>query len=420
MRRRYPREWLPRDSRTESAWSPDQISHAQTGRHQPLFFDRPATLEAWVTASQQWQAEAVRLQTEAFRRMDRLVSCAVHLFIDAWPAGWMKSIMDCERRPKAGWFACRDALTPWLPMWRSDRLAVFAGEALTSEAWLANDTTDEPRGWTLRYTLEMADRVLASGKVVAKSRICAPVFQGQLRWTAPKVEQRTEVVLRLGLFDQSGRIINDSASRIVVWPKLRVSQLKINIWAKGGPAERLARELAASNDSDAKVILADHVPADARRRQELWQRVRAGAKLIFTELPPGRHRIANHTLVVSPCGFTPYDFISRATDHPLVAGFEANDFRFWHEPRSDMISPLLPATFQAPGWNSILLTGEAGWEKAARPALAAAEIQHGQGRIIVSLVSLAGRTITNPVAKLFAKRLIDTDIETKYSVEAGA
>lgn len=128
MRRHYPEKWLPRDARSEAAWTPSQISQAQTGRHQAIFFDRPSTLSDWVRASQAWQARATRLQTESFRRMDRLVSCAVHLFIDAWPAGWMKSIMDCERRPKPAWFACREALAPWLPMLRSDRTALWSGE----------------------------------------------------------------------------------------------------------------------------------------------------------------------------------------------------------------------------------------------------------------------------------------------------
>ena len=38
--------------------------------------------------------------TEAFRRDDRMNTFAIHLFIDAFPAGWMKTIMDVERHPK--------------------------------------------------------------------------------------------------------------------------------------------------------------------------------------------------------------------------------------------------------------------------------------------------------------------------------
>ncbi len=413
MRRRYPRDWLPRDSTAESTWTPDQISHAQSGRHQPLFFDRPHTLEAWVAASQQWQGEAVRRQTEAYRRMDRLVSCAVHLFIDAWPAGWMKSIMDCERRPKAAWFACRDALAPWLPMWRSDRQAVFAGESLEAEVWLANDTAAVPRGWSLRYSLETAGHIVASGKSVARPKPCAPAFQGKVRWLAPRVAQRTEVILRLALFDTAGRIVNDSASRIVVWPTPPRFPSKVRLLAKSGPAEKLARELGGKLDPKAETLLTDHLPPSARACAELWQRVRDGATLVLTELPPGRHRIAGHTIDISPCGFAPCDFVSRASGHPAVEGFGPDDFRFWHDPGTDMIAPLLPVTFQAPGWTPILLTGEAGWGKTPRPALAAAEVKHGRGRIIVSQVSLAGRTRTNPAAAIYARGLLSPDTPLK-------
>jgi hypothetical protein len=41
--------------------------------------------------------------------------------------------------------------------------------------------------------------------------------------------------------------------------------------------------------------------------------------------------------------------------------------------------------------------------------LAAAEKTLGKGRIIVSLLSLAGRTCTNPVAHIFASRLLQSD-----------
>ena len=409
MRRRYPTAWLPQNPRQEAVWTPNQISQAQTGRHQPLFFDRPGTLAAWVESSQAWQARAVRMQTEAFRRMDRMVSCAVHLFIDAWPAGWMKAIMDCERRPKSAWFACREALAPWLPMVRSDRFAFQAGEEHRLEVWLANDTATKPRGWHLRCTAEAAGRILASSRWTARPQACTPTFQGFLPWVAPTVSERTEVILRLGLFDTSDRIVNDSVTRFVVWPQVATTPPVIALSVTGGPAEQLARELDARIDAQAGLILADRLPASAYECEELWQRVTAGATLVLTELPVGQHQIGPDLIEVKPCGFAPYDFVSRATGHPLVVGFDRDDFRFWHEPAADTITPLLPATFQAPGWTPILLTGEAGWGTPALPALAAAEKTLGKGRIIVSLLSLAGRTCTNPVAHIFASRLLQSD-----------
>ncbi len=411
MRRHYPADWLPHDARSEADWTPNRIAQAQTGRHQPIFFDRPKTLSNWVQSSQKWQARATRLQTESFRRMDRMVSCAIHLFIDAWPAGWMKSIMDCERRPKEAWFACRDALAPWLPMLRSDRSAFWSGEKNRIEVWLANDTATQPRGWQLRYSVEADGQILSSGRCPARIETCAPTFQGKLSWVAPKVTQRTAVSVQLGLFDKEGHLVNDTITSYVVWPQTTVPKLQVALASTKGPAEQLAQDLDATMDPDSNVILADRLPSSAIARNLLWKRVKAGATLFLTELSPGLHRVGSEKIEVKPCGFAPYDFVSRATGHPLVDGFEPDDFRFWHDVASDTITPLLHATFQAPGWKPILLSGEAGWGEPDRPALAAAERPLGKGRIVVSLLSLTGRVQTNPAADIFVRRLLEVKLQ---------
>lgn len=74
-----------------------------------------------------------------------MVSNAIHLFIDAWPSGWMKSIMDCKRIPKQAYFAYRDALAPLLVSLRTDRFAYTAGETIQIEAFLCNDTAKSGR-----------------------------------------------------------------------------------------------------------------------------------------------------------------------------------------------------------------------------------------------------------------------------------
>ena len=64
-------------------------------------------MKEWIEATQAHQAFSAKIMTECFRRDPKMISTAIHLFIDAWPAGWMKSIMDCERNPKPAYFACR-------------------------------------------------------------------------------------------------------------------------------------------------------------------------------------------------------------------------------------------------------------------------------------------------------------------------
>ncbi len=409
MRRRYPSDWLPPldDPAAEAAWSANSISHAQSGRHQALFFDRPTTLAGWVEASQRYQAEATRLQTEAYRRHERMVSCAIHLFIDAWPAGWMKSIVDCERRPKPAWFACREALAPWLPMLRSDRFTVTAGELFPVDFWLANDTNDVPANWTLRYQLERAGHVVATASTAARPLPCAPAFQGTLSLRAPKVSKREQITLRLALCNELGEVVNDHDLAFTVWPRFATTKITVELLSKGGTAEQLLAELGVSAVNRSSLIIADAWPTKDVDQRRLLARVAEGATLVLNELKPGTYSILTDILEIKPCGFTPLDFASRATGHVLVADFAPDDFRYWHDPACNRITPLLPATFQAPRWTPILVSGEAGWGATPRPALAAAEKSHGKGRIIVSLVSLAGRTTTNPAARHFAQRLLN-------------
>ena len=104
MQERYPASWLPLPGEPASAWSPERIVRAQTADFYHFFYDRPDSPEEWVKSSQAFQAYATRVMTEAFRRDDRMISFAIHLFIDAFPSGWMKAIMDCRRMPKPAFF----------------------------------------------------------------------------------------------------------------------------------------------------------------------------------------------------------------------------------------------------------------------------------------------------------------------------
>ena len=149
MLRRYPKEWLPGDD--ESNWSPDSIHGAQTGKFHYMWFDTQKTLEDWASISQKHQAWIVRLFAERFRRDNRMVSFAIHLFIDAFPASWMKTIMDSERKPKPAYFAYRDALEPLTVSIRTDRWKYTSGEKMKFEFWIVNDTNRENQRF--EYTL---------------------------------------------------------------------------------------------------------------------------------------------------------------------------------------------------------------------------------------------------------------------------
>ena len=134
--------------------------------------------------------------------------------------------------------------------------------------------------------------------------------------------------------------------------------------------------------------------------------IRKGATAVFLGLPAGDYEIDGDEVKVMPCGMNARHFVSRATGHPLVAGFAPEDFRFWYDSAQGYVTPLLDTTFQAPGWKPILSSGNGDWSGGWIPALAAAEKECGVGVLRICQVALAVRIEGHPAALLFARRLL--------------
>jgi beta-mannosidase len=101
------------------------------------------------------------------------------------------------------------------------------------------------------------------------------------------------------------------------------------------------------------------------------------------------------------------NFVSRDTGHRLVQGFRPDDFKFWYDASVGYVTPLLETTFCAEEWEPILASGNGSWESGEwKPTLAAAERADGEGEWRVCNVKLAGRIQGNPVARIFATRLL--------------
>lgn len=408
MRKYCPSSWLPEPGAEESSWSPTRITQAQTGKLHGLWFDTPKTLADWVRASREHQAWAVGLQTEIYRRDTRMNSFALHLFIDAWPTGWMKTIMDCERRPKPAYFAYREALRPLLASLRTDRWSFTAGEMMEFEAWVCNDTHDAPAGLRLHYQLQMAGETPVAGWSPAKTEACRPAFQGYLRWKAPPVTKRTAATVQLGLLDAKKRVIHSSTLKITIFPPEPAGGSRIA--AFGEEPKKLLRELRwpkspATSPAQADVILLEGYSSYARRRGAINRAVRAGAQAVLLSLEPGAYSVGGTRVVVEAPARGGRQFVSRATGHPLVEGFGPFDFRLWHDPARRCISPLLRFLFFAQDWTPVLLTTQVLDSGNWGPALAVAELRQGKGRWIICQLELAGRTI-NPAARRFALKLL--------------
>lgn len=341
----YPREWL------REPFDPGHIVRSQTKSFSGFFYDAQEDMHSWIDRSQRYQAFATRIMTEAFRRDDRMVSNAIHLFIDAWPSGWMKSIMDCKRIPKQAYFAYREALAPLLVSLRTDRFAYTAGEDVQIEAFLCNDTPDSG-DYTIVFELyNELHQLLRTGRIPAHTDACRAAYAATARFPAETAHDREVLTLRAVLLDESGNAVNYTEQKLTVFQDVQV----------------------LPNDS-----------------------------VVLLKLAPGVHTVAGETVTVKPCGMLPLHFVSRKTGHPAAAEFQEMDFSYWYSAAEDCITPLLDTTFTAEGFTPILISNNLDSEGNWGPALAAAEKVYNGKRYVICQLDLRQE---NPVAKRFLKNL---------------
>jgi len=247
MRKRYPKAWLPQNRKEAYDWTPSRIPQAQTGRFHYMWFDTQHSLEDWSRVGQAHQAWITRLMTEAFRRDRRMVSCAIHLFIDAFPSGWMKTIMDVERRPKPAYFVYREALTPLAANLRADRFTFTSGERMEFEAWLCNDLQETPRQARIVYNLEVGGRIVQSGSARAIVPRCSAEPQGLIRFATPEVTKRTKATVRLALVS-GAKLIHDTSIDLDIFPAMpRASGDITIIGERTGKSTMLVRDLGLNS-----------------------------------------------------------------------------------------------------------------------------------------------------------------------------
>ena len=351
--------------------------------------------------------------TEAFRRDSRMNTFAVHLFIDAWPAGWMKAIMDCDRQPKKAFFAYRNALTPLMVSLRSDRVAFRSGEPINLEAWICNDTIGVPPKARLAYQLEIEGQVVQAGRTAAHVPACSTAPQGVIPFQAPAIDKRTQATARLALVDRKGAVLDHTSVTVNLFPPLpAVARQKVLVLGdRKGPAATLVRQLGlqpafTGAPQPQQTILIDNPDLYHQHQEQIDQAVQKGARAVFIELPTGSHRLAGDTVTVEPCGMGQRHFVSRDTGHPLVRDFEPNDFKFWYDASVGYVTPILDSVVTAPGWTPILLSGNGNWQGKWEPAPAAIEKPAGQGAYRLCQVKLLHRLNANPPAELFTQKLL--------------
>lgn len=342
MRRRYPKEWLC------EPFDPKNIVCAQANSCHVSFYDAGSTLEEWVEASQSHQAFATRYMTEAFRRDPRMVSFAIHLFIDAWPSGWMKTIMDCERTPKPAFYEYKNALEPIMLSLRSDRFTYFAGETVSVEAHICNDTEETDDG-TSRIVFELYDgeNLVMLNECPAMFDAVTSTYVASADFVADNVFDRKQYTLKAILI-KNGETVTYNTFAFEVFEKRKVQK------------------------SDDVVLI--------------------------TNLELGEHEIAGESVTVASA-FSSCDyriFVSRDTGHSAVAEFKEKDFSLWYDRKKDRISHITEKKFFAEGFQPILH-----FNQKERSMVAGVKEYEGKKYVIC----LADLRTENPVAERFLENL---------------
>lgn len=405
----WPKAWLPKDESKQ--WWPDKVEKAQSYRFHYMWYPTPVTLKDWIEASQEHQAWATRLVTEAFRRDTNMMSFAIHLFIDAWPAGWMKAIMDVDRNPKKAFYVYKDALAPVMVNLRTDRYHFFEREAINVEAWLCNDLNTIPKNHRLKWQLEKAGKVLLASSTGPEFPVNSSKFQGYISFKAPRVSRRTQYQLRLALFDENGEGVSESVIDLDVFPNEKIERgISVFTPNSSGKASQVVNELEVKSTDDienATTILVDDFNYYQQNKTNLDQLVDEGKTLIFLELPEGEFGIGESQVSVEKTIMGQYYFVSPTTGHPFVKDAKPFDFKFWYNDTKGLVSPFLGSMVKTDAaWQTILQTGKTTWVDMGGEYAAATELKKGKGAYIICQLQLNGRIRSNPTARQFALRML--------------
>ena len=412
MQKYYPKNWLPKTPEEEKVWTPNRIAMSQTNQFHYMWFNTQNSLNGWINESQDFQAWATKFVTESFRRDSRMVSSAIHLFIDAWPAGWMKSIMDVDRQPKKAFFEYRNALSPLMVSLRTDRYSWFVGDKAIVEAWVCNDMNATPANHTLRYEIKINGKTI----VQQQSDVAIPEnsasFQGYLSFEVPKISNRTKAIVQLGIFDDQGNCINSSNLELDLFPRPEASPKKVFIAGfADGKAALLANETGCTIVRDmnlANAILVDdftHFTIISKQAEDF---VKKGGRVIFLELPTGSYSIAGTTVKVSKTIMGDYFFAQVTPDLLKDKRFHSKDFFLWYDQKTGYINPIVANIFKADGWKPLLTSGLCNWGKEDPSGYSVVgEKKYGKGAYYISEVTLSGRVKENPAGWMLFNRMVN-------------
>ena len=250
MWEQYPKDWMKMDEKGH--WYPTKIVRAQTNATHGDWYKEQETVTDWVRESQIHQEHATRVMTDAFRRRSDILShTAIHLLIDAWPSGWMKTLLGCDRVPKKAFYAYKESLTPVRISIRSDRRYFYAGETAKPEVWLLNDTSFTGK-ITIKAVLCDDERIYSSYAFDADMPAAAAEYAASLEIKIPNVDHVQKLRIDAWCEDSDGIVIYTESFKLYAYPQ---TKQKGTLTAIGLTALETASALSAALSEDADALL---------------------------------------------------------------------------------------------------------------------------------------------------------------------
>jgi len=455
MKLYYPDHWLPVDEKEQ--WKPDRIAMSQTYSMHGDWYEEQETITEWIRESQKHQVFATSMMTDALRRRsDKVISSAIHLLIDAWPAGWMKALVGVDRIPKPAYYAYRKSLEPVRVNLRCDRWTAYEGDTMEVEAWLLNDTPYDYDNCAIYATLRDDEKDYASFRIICNSKKVQPSYAGTVRFVTPAVCDRRKLYLDAALYSSDGALVNCERFEFEVFEKRRKPSDEQGIAVShngcdfpeikskpvstgystafigkiaGNVLEKLGinkREYIAGQDFE--VLVVSNSSLYEINREAIMAAVDKGAIVLFLE-PEDKKReygvqggVIKYRYIFEGKYCDGIDnsqtmgiyFAARDKNCEAVNGFKPSDFSFWYNSNTEMIDFIAVSFVEAKNLSKMVFTykkpefqGRVGGSK-ERLALAG-EILQGKGKLICLSLCLEGRVGVNPVLDRFLIRLINAN-----------
>jgi Beta-galactosidase/beta-glucuronidase len=440
MQRYYPSDWLPEN--LEMCWNPGGIVQSQTSSMHGDWFEEQENIMDWINESQKHQAFATRIMTDAFRRRsDRIVSTAVHLLIDAWPSGWMKTLVGVDRVPKPSYFEYKAALVSVRVNLRCDRWKAYSGESIDVEVWILNDTAEKYDKCSITATLRDDTCEYASYISEYAANPTASECVGIIKIDIPEVIGRRTLYLDTRLEYKrnditAGKIVaNNERFELEAFQRLQPAYNGTVLYAgrnAAGVIEGLKLHARAqdyakyyNNASENEIIMISDCKLYNVIREQVDQDVRAGGVAVF--LTPnegesswefaGRQIKYSRIFEGNYCDGIDLEmeqglfYVARNPDDPKTNDFAPTDFSWWYNSKTDMLDYASTRYIEGEGLVPLLYTYRKpsfrGSQKEGKEKLpVAACLEYGKGTVYFISLRLDGRVGWNPVLDKFIMKVL--------------